>query len=76
MNGFKKNINTLRNANEATVGVIVAVLMVGLVLSVIWLVQSFYVPRWMEQKEAEHMGFLNQVGHLDFLVFHRIQGLM
>ena len=55
MNKFKKNINTLRNANEASVGVIVAVLMVGLVLSVIWLVQSFYVPRWMEQKEAEHM---------------------
>ncbi|MEA3458346.1 MAG: hypothetical protein U9R21_06665 [Candidatus Thermoplasmatota archaeon] len=55
MNRFRKKINTLRNANEAAVGVVVAVLMVGLVLSVIWLVQSFYVPRWMEQKEAEHM---------------------
>ncbi len=55
MNRFKKNINTLRNSNEAAVGVVVAVLMVGLALSVIWLVQSFYVPRWMEQEEAEHM---------------------
>ena len=69
MKGFRKNINTLRNANEATVGVVVAVLMVGLALSVIWLVQSFYVPRWMEQKEAEHMDeMLDRFSMLKFAI--------
>lgn len=69
MNGFEKNINTLRNANEATVGIIVAVLMVGLILLVISLVQTFYVPRWMEQREAEHMDeVLDQFSLLKFAI--------
>jgi len=69
MNGFKKNINTLRNANEATVGIIVAILLVGLILSVIGIVQTFYVPRWMEEREAEHMErVLDQFSLLKFAI--------
>ena len=69
MKGFRKNIKTLRNANEATVGIIVAILMVGLILLVISLVQTFYVPRWMEQREAEHMDeVLNQFSLLKFAI--------
>lgn len=69
MKRFKKNINVLRNTDEATVGVIVAVLMVGLILLVISLVQTFYVPRWMEQREAEHMDeVLDQFSLLKFAI--------
>jgi hypothetical protein len=69
MKGFKKNINVLRNTDEATVGIIVAVLMVGLILLVISLVQTFYVPRWMEQREAEHMDeVLDQFSLLKFAI--------
>lgn len=69
MKRFKKNINVLRNTDEATVGVIVAVLMVGLIVLVISLVQTFYVPRWMEQKEAEHMDeVLDQFSLLKFAI--------
>jgi len=69
MKRFKKNINVLRNTDEATVGIIVAVLMVGLILSVIMFVQTFYVPRWMEQREAEHMDeVLNQFSLLKFAI--------
>ena len=69
MKRFKKNINVLRNTDEATVGVIVAVLMVGLILLVISLVQTFYVPRWMEQREAEHMDEVwNQFSLLKFAI--------
>ena len=69
MKRFKKNINVLRNTDEATVGVVVAVLMVGLILLVISLVQTFYVPRWMEQREAEHMDeVLNQFSLLKFAI--------
>jgi len=69
MKRFKKNINVLRNTDEATVGVIVAVLMVGLILLVISLVQTFYVPRWMEQREAEHMDEVwNQFSLIKFAI--------
>lgn len=69
MKRFKKNINVLRNTDEATVGIIIAVLMVGLILLVVSLVQTFYVPRWMEQREAEHMDeVLNQFSFLKFAI--------
>jgi hypothetical protein len=44
----------IKNDN-AVVGVIVAVLIAGLVISVISILQLEYVPKWMEEKEAEHM---------------------
>ena len=69
MKGFKKNITALLNTDEATVGIIVAVLMVGLILSVIGMVQTFYVPRWMEEREAEHMDrVLDQFSLLKFAI--------
>lgn len=41
--------------NDGVVGIVVAVLLIGLVVSVVSLIQAIYVPQWMEQKEAEHM---------------------
>jgi hypothetical protein len=48
-------IRSLKDSDEGVAGVIVAVLMIGLLVSGIAFIQSIYVPEWMEQKEAEHM---------------------
>jgi hypothetical protein len=50
-----KKIRRLADSDEGVAGVIVAVLMIGLLVSAISFIQSVYVPEWMEQKEAEHM---------------------
>jgi hypothetical protein len=42
-------------SDEGVVGIIVAILLIGLILAVIGIVQSVYVPQWLEQKEADHM---------------------
>ena len=47
--------NSLFENDNAVVGVVVAVLLVGLLLAVTLILQSVFVPNWMEQLEAEHM---------------------
>jgi hypothetical protein len=55
--------------NEGVVGIIVAVLLIGLLVSVVSLIQSVYVPKWMEQKEAEHMDEVSsQFSQLKFAI--------
>lgn len=41
--------------NDAVAGIIVAVMMISLVISVISIIQFVYVPNWMEEREYEHM---------------------
>jgi hypothetical protein len=41
--------------DEAVVGVVTAVLIIGLIVAVISMVQTIYVPKIMEQRESEHM---------------------
>jgi hypothetical protein len=53
---IKNILRSLRRKDEAVAGIIVAVMIVGLILAVISIVQSLYVPKWMEAREAEHMG--------------------
>ncbi|MBN1860668.1 MAG: hypothetical protein JW840_04315 [Candidatus Thermoplasmatota archaeon] len=48
----KRKITT---ADSAVVGVVTAVLLIGLIVAVVSLVQTMYVPKIMEQREAEHM---------------------
>jgi len=43
------------NSNNGVVGIVVAVLLIGLIVAVVSLIQAVYVPKWMEEKEAEHM---------------------
>jgi hypothetical protein len=43
------------SSTEAVVGVVVAILLVGLVVAVMSLIQTMYVPSMMEEREAEHM---------------------
>jgi len=65
-------INMLRkfkNSEHGVVGIVVAVLLIGLLVSVVSLLQMVYVPRWMEQKEAEHMDIVaNQFSQFKFTV--------
>jgi len=42
-------------ADHAVVGVVTAVLLIGLIVAVVSLVQTVYIPKIMEQREAEHM---------------------
>ena len=50
-----KYLKKLRKSNEGVAGVMVALLLIGLFISVLALVQAVYVPQWMSQKEADHM---------------------
>lgn len=50
---MKTNRRTL--TDQAVVGVVTAILLTGIIVAVISLVQTVYVPKMMEQREAEHM---------------------
>jgi hypothetical protein len=55
MNGGEKQEKTFPTNDEAVAGIIVAVMIVGLVISVLAIIQTVYVPQWMIEREAEHM---------------------
>jgi hypothetical protein len=69
---MKKNIEKikkLRDSNEGVVGIVVAVLIIGLFVIIITTIQTIYVPNWMEQKEAEHMEEIaNQFSMLKYAI--------
>ena len=44
-----------KTSEHAVVGVVTAILLIGLIVSVISLVQTTYIPKIMEQREADHM---------------------
>jgi len=50
MKSFRK-----KTTDNAVVGVVTAVLLIGLIVAVVSLVQTIYIPKIMEQREAEHM---------------------
>lgn len=54
-NSIKKNHRSLINDENGVVGVVVTVLIIGLLLAVIVMVQTVYIPQWIEEKEAVHM---------------------
>jgi hypothetical protein len=64
-----KKLRKLRNSNEGVVGIIVAFLLTGLIVVVISIIQTVYVPKWMEQSEAEHMEVVaDQFSQLKFAI--------
>jgi hypothetical protein len=67
---FKKLEPRKINCSDyGVVGIVVAVLLIGLLVSVVSLIQYSYVPKWMEEKEAEHMDtVLNQFSQLKFAI--------
>jgi hypothetical protein len=54
----RQNKTAFKTNNQAIAGIIVAVLILGLIISVISIIQTVYVPKWMEEREAEHMGVI------------------
>lgn len=48
-------IKKIIKPDEGLVGIVVTVLIIGLIIVVSGIVQSIYVPQWLEQKEADHM---------------------
>ncbi len=42
-------------SDKGVVGIIVAILLIGLIIVVMGIIQSVYKPQWLEQKEADHM---------------------
>jgi hypothetical protein len=51
------------------VGVVVAILMVTLLVAVIVIIQVYYVPSWMKEKESDHMDIVgNQFSNLKFSI--------
>ena len=49
-------INRIIHQNdEAVVGIVVTVLLIGLILAVLVMVNTIYVPDWLEESEAAHM---------------------
>ena len=67
---FKKlKLRKINCSDYGVVGIVVAVLLIGLLVSVVSLIQYSYVPKWMEEKEAEHMDIvLNQFSQLKFAI--------
>lgn len=50
-----KGFQEFKKENNAVVGVVVAILLVGLFLAIMLVVQTVYVPEIMQQRESEHM---------------------
>ncbi|MBS3801935.1 MAG: hypothetical protein KGY65_04220, partial [Candidatus Thermoplasmatota archaeon] len=47
-----RNIN---DSDEAVVGIVITVLLIGLALSIVVMVNTAFVPQWLEEIEAAHM---------------------
>ena len=59
----------LKNSDDAVVGIIVAILLIGLFITVISIVQTEFVPNWMQQIEADHMDVVSaQFDQLKFAI--------
>lgn len=48
-------MRNIKNSDDAVVGIFVAILLIGLAISVFTIVQTQYVPQWLEQREYDHM---------------------
>jgi hypothetical protein len=66
---MRKIIKSIRKKDEAVAGIVVAVMIVGLVLAVVSIIQTIYIPKWMESREAEHMGVVSdQFSNLKYTI--------
>jgi hypothetical protein len=55
--------------DDAVVGIIATFLITGLIVIVISLIQTIYIPKWMEQNEADHMeNVCDQFAQLKFAI--------
>jgi len=62
-------VRKFKKSEDGVVGIVVAILLIGLLVSVVSLLQLVYVPKWMEQMEAEHMDEVTaQFANLKFAI--------
>lgn len=54
----KKQFNGFNKSDDAVTGIVVAILLVGLFVTIFSIIQTIYVPQWMEEKESEHMNLV------------------
>lgn len=52
---IKRNLRNFTKSDDAVAGIVVAILLIGLFVTIFSIIQTVYVPQWMEQKESEHM---------------------
>jgi hypothetical protein len=45
----------IKNSDDAVAGIVVTVLLIGLIMAVMVMVKTVYVPQWIEESEAAHM---------------------
>jgi len=66
--------SNLKSSDEAVVGIVTAILLVGLLVIVFSLIQTVYVPQWMEEIESEHMDEVaSQFSYLKFATDVQLQ---
>ena len=59
----------MKNSDDAVVGIVATFLIVGLIVTVISMIQAVYIPKWMEQTEADHMEVVaDQFSQLKFAI--------
>ena len=59
----------IKNSDNAIVGIVAAFLIIGLIVAVLSVIQTQYVPKWMEEKEADHMNELaDQFAQLKYAI--------
>jgi hypothetical protein len=62
-------IKKFKNSDNAVVGIVAAFLIVGLIVAVLSVIQTQYVPKWMREKEADHMNELaDQFAQLNYAI--------
>jgi len=62
-------MKNVKNSNDAVVGIVATFLIVGLIVTVISMIQAVYIPKWMEQTEADHMEVVaDQFSQLKFAI--------
>lgn len=58
---------SLESNDYAVVGIVVTVLLIGLIIAVMTMIQTVYIPQWIEEKEANHMDDVsNEFAHLKY----------
>lgn len=64
-----KKCRNIKNTDDAVVGIVATFLIVGLIVTVVSVIQTVYIPQWMEQQEAEHMEEVgNQFAQLKYTI--------
>jgi len=59
----------MKNSDDAVVGIVATFLIIGLIVTIISMIQTVYVPEWMEQTEADHMEVVaDQFSQLKFAI--------